>query len=324
MKGILARSVVALMMFFSLIASASVEDSWQAWVQGFRAEALQDGIKPDVFETVFRSIPGPNPTVLKFYNTQPERRLTFLEYRQTRANSQRIQAGRTEYQKNKSLLNSINQHYGVNSCVIVALWGLETEYGHFMGKFSVPNSLATLAYASKRKEFFRHQLLLALHMIQDKEVNLNEFKGEWAGASGYPQFLPSSWLKYAVDYSGSGRKNIWTNLPDGLASIANYLAKNGWRSGEPWAVEVMLPQNFDETLLGKTTVKPISAWQNLGVVVKEAPWPASDLAASIIQPGSEGPYLMIFNNFRVLQSWNDSNYYVSTVGYLADRICQVQ
>lgn len=321
MKRALMQFTLALVLVLGLLSQAGAEDTWQAWVQEFRAEAINDGIKPAVFDSVFSGIPGPNPTVLKYYHSQPERRLTFLEYRQTRANSQRIQAGRKEYQKNKTLLNSIHQRYGVDACVVVALWGLETEYGHFMGNFSVPNSLATLAYASNRKNFFRHELLRALHMIQDKEVSLNEFKGEWAGASGYPQFLPSSWYKYAVDYSGSGRKNIWTNLADGLASIANYLAKNGWRSSEPWAVEVVLPQNFDDALLGKATVQPISAWRNRGVKIKEGAWPAADLSASIIRPGSEGPYLMIFNNFKVLQTWNDSNYYVSTVGYLADQIC---
>ena len=246
-----------------------------------------------------------------------------MEYRQTRADQARIRLGRQEYQKNQTLLNQISKSYGVDSCFVVALWGLETDYGHFMGNFSVPQSLATLAYDSNRKAFFRHELIEALHILQDGQVSLQNFKGEWAGASGHPQFLPTSWYKYAVDFKGDGRKDIWKTLPDALASIANYLAKNGWQAGQPWGVEVTLPADFDSALIGKTVVKPVSAWRSLGVRISSdsAAAISDQLPASIIQLNG-GPALMVFNNFRALQTWNDSNYYVSTVGYLADQICR--
>lgn len=295
-------------------------ESWQSFVAQLRTDAINNGIQPTVFDKVFDSITGPNPTVIKLYNTQPERRLTFLEYRQTRANNDRINLGRQEYSKNKALLTSIGKSYGVDPAFILALWGLETDYGHFMGKFSVPQSLATLAYISNRPAFFRRELLLALHIIQDGQVSLENFKGEWAGASGHPQFLPSSWYKYAVDYQQVGKKDIWNNLPNALASIANYLAKNGWQSGQPWAVEVNLPSDFNQALLGKTTVKSVNEWRNLGVRL-DGQQVSGELSASIIQLNG-GPAMMVFHNFRVLQTWNDSNYYVSTVGYLADKISQ--
>ncbi len=310
----------ALIVYILCFGSALADESWQSYVAQLRVEAIKDGVQAAVFDQVFNSIPGPNPTVIKLYNSQPEHRLTFLEYRQTRADSARINMGRQEYQKNKVLLTNVGRTYGVDPAFILALWGLETDYGHYMGKFSVPQSLATLGYISNRPAFFRRELLLALHIIQDGQVSLEDFKGEWAGASGHPQFLPSSWYKYAVDYQNIGKKDIWKNLPNALASIANYLAKNGWQPGQPWAVEVNLPADFDQALIGKTIVKPVHEWQNLGVKMNGQQI-AADLPASIIQLNG-GPAMMIFHNFKVLQTWNDSNYYVSTVGYLADKIAK--
>lgn len=317
----LSISLFAVLMFLFCSLQAMAQNnapSWSAWVQVLRVDALKDGIKPELFDSVFGAMPGPSASVLKYYHTQPEGRMTFAEYRQTRANKPRIQMGRQELIKNKALLNGISKTYGVDPCFILALWGLETDYGRFMGNFPVPQSLATLAYASKRPEFFRRELLESLHILQEGHVSLANFKGEWAGASGHPQFLPSSWYKYAVDYNEDGRKDIWNTLPDALASIANYLSKNSWQLGQPWAMEVTLPDHFDSTLLGKTVVKSVGAWRNLGV--KGVSLPPDSLLASIIQQDGDSAF-MIFHNFRVLQTWNDSNYYVGTVGYLSDQIC---
>ncbi len=323
MKQSIKFLIAMISVCYGLLAIAQPDQqSWTDWVMQFRVEAVNEGIKPELFDQVFNTIPGPNATVMRLYNTQPEGRLTFIQYRQTRANKTRIQMGRQEYQKNRALLIGISKKYGVDPGFILALWGLETDYGHFMGNFSVPSSLATLAYSSNRKSFFRHELLGALHILQEGQVSLQNFKGEWAGASGHPQFLPSSWYKYAVDYDGDGRKDIWKSLPDAFASIANYLSKNGWQLGQPWAVEVTLPADFNSALISKTITKPVSAWKSLGVQINQHPANLSDqLAASIIQLNG-GPALMVFNNFRALQSWNDSNYYVSTVGYLSDQISQ--
>ena len=305
--------------FMVTVQAAGDEESWSEWVRELRVQAISQGIDPNLFDHVFSTIPGPSEKVLSLYRTQPEKRLTFWEYRSTRANAQRIEKGHQEFEKHRVLVDKIGEAYGVDPCVIIALWGLETDYGTFMGNFSVIQSLATLAYGSQRKAFFRGELLLALKILQERQISLEDFKGEWAGASGYPQFMPSSWFKYAVDYEGNGHKDIWHSLPDGLASIANYLAKNGWRRGEPWSMEVTLPANFDSNLLGKQVVKSVSEWRNLGVRTQTT-WPREDLPASIIQI-STGPALMIFNNFRALQTWNGSSYYVPMVGYLADHIC---
>ena len=173
--------------------------------------------------------------------TQPEHRLTYPQYLSTRAGGGRIPAGQQRYQKYNGLLQNIGQKYGVDPCVVVALWGMESSYGNFMGDFPTIQALATLAYDSPRPGVFRQELLDALHMVKDGDVSISQFKGEWAGASGQCQFLPSSWYKYAVDYDGNGKKDIWTSVPDVLASIANYLHVHGWEAGQPRTIAVQLP-----------------------------------------------------------------------------------
>jgi membrane-bound lytic murein transglycosylase B len=313
-------SVAVFLIFYCLLANAlSNPLPWAEWVKQLRVDAINNGISASTFDQVFENIHGPDPKVIRLDSSQPERRITFLQYRQTRADYMRIKMGQQEYQKHKALLDDIGRKYGVDPFIILSLWGLETDYGHFMGSFFVPSSLATLAYISDRPQFFRSELLKSLHILQEGHVSMADFKGEWAGASGHPQFLPSSWYRYAVDYDGDGRKNIWKSLPDAFASIANYLAKNGWQAGQVWAVEASLPQNFNPQLIGKHTVKTVQEWRSLGVQPRLQNGLSDQTMASIIQFNG-GPAFMVFNNFRTLQTWNDSNYYVTTVGYLADQI----
>jgi membrane-bound lytic murein transglycosylase B len=201
---------------------------------------------------------------------------------------------------------------------------METSYGTYMGNFPVIKALATLAYDSKRKEVFRKELFLALHILNEGHVDLAHFKGEWAGASGQPQFLPSSWVKYAVDYDGDGRKDIWESKADVFASIANYMKHNGWQTGEPWAIQVKLPSTFDMKLEGKSTVKRVSEWTALGVRTEHGePLPYQNLQASIIQPYG-GPTFLAFPNYRMILRYNNSIYYAGAIGYLADSICKVK
>lgn len=308
-----------LILFF--FPSLEAHESWTQFVMNLRQEALGEGIRPETFDSAFQNIRAPNPKVLHFDKTQPERRISFLQYRSTRADPFRIRLGRREVQRYTPLLNQIERDFKVNSCFIVSLWGLETSYGHYMGSFPVIQSLATLAFDNRRAAYFHKQLLLALHILNDGHVDLAHFKGEWAGASGHPQFMPSSWQEYAVDYDQTGKKDIWTNVNDGLASIANYLMKNGWRYDEPWAIPVNLPSNFDENLINLKIAKPVSEWVQMGVQPIESDLPSGNLSASIIYPDG-GPAMMVFNNFKVIMKWNHSNYYAGTVGYMAEQICQ--
>jgi len=307
-----------LLIIHPVLASSSV--SWSNWVAQLRHEAIAEGINPQLFDYIFSEM-QPNEKNIYHYRNQPETRLTYYKYRDTRGNKSRIKLGRIEYQKHKQLINTIGAQYGVDPCFIVTLWGMESSFGRVVGDFDVIRSLATLAYGSKRSKFFRKELLIALHMVNDGHIALEDFKGEWAGASGQTQFLPSSWYKYAIDYNLDGRKDIWRTYSDVFASIANYLRENGWQYKQPVLVKITLPVYFNRNLFGLNTVKTVREWRHLGVQIKPGqPIPDENLPASIIRPYG-GPAMMIFNNFRVLLRWNYSLYFAGTVNYVANKIC---
>lgn len=314
--------LVALLLALGFCKSLSAKPGWSNWLGELRQEVIAEGIDPNLFDKTFRNV-QPDRQVLRYYRSQPEKRLTFLKYRNTRADKNRIAIGRREYKRHKELLTEVGQAYDVDPCFIVALWGLESSYGRFLGSFPVIKSLATLAYDSNRSDFFRRELIYALHIVNEGHIQPDKFKGEWAGASGQAQFLPSSWYKFAVDYTGNGRKDIWTSLPDTFASVANYLKQNGWQEGQPWSIIVKLPRDFDKNLAGKGKHKAVKEWQALGVRTLDgnAPLSHQDLYASIITPDG-GPAFLAYNNYDVLLSYNNSTYYAGTVGYLADQICR--
>jgi membrane-bound lytic murein transglycosylase B len=314
--------IVLVLILFNHFVFAN--QNWNQWLDDVRAEALQQGIPASLLDEAFAGIHEPNKQIKGFLRSQPEHRLTFLKYRTTRADNYRIAIGRKEYKKNKEILDEIGKNFGVNPCFIVAFWGMETSYGSYMGNFSVIKALATLAYDSPRKDFFRKELFIALRILNEGHVDLEHFKGEWAGATGQPQFLPSSWIKYAVDYDGDGKKDIWQSKPDVFASIANYMKQNGWQTGEPWAVQVKLPKQFDMKLEGKNTVKPVGEWNTLGVRTEnDGPLPYQNLQASIVKPLG-GPTFLTFPNYKMILRYNNSIYYAGAIGYMADKICQAQ
>lgn len=300
---------------------AYADTNWTEWVLTLKKQVVTLGMDPVLFDSIFKTIKEPDPQILHLDRTQPEHRITFLQYRDTRADKYKIYLGRKEYRKNHDLLENIADHYHVDPCFIVALWGMETSYGRYMGNFPVIQSLATLAYNSRRSTKFYNELIYALQMINAKQVSLDEFKGEWAGASGHPQFLPSSWFQYAEDFDQDGRKNIWSSIPDALASIANYLAKNNWINAEPFLLTVLLPDNFDISELGMSVVKPIRYWNEKGIrTINGELLPYEDLNASIIQYEG-GPTIVAYPNFKVILSYNNSNFYAGTIGYMANEIC---
>ncbi len=306
---------------FLAINTVQANQNWNQWVSEIKQEAVSEGIQPELVNKAFRNI-RPSRRVKHYSKSQPEHRLTFSKYRRTRASKYRILLGKRNYKKHYEILNEVGNEYGVDPCFIVSLWGMETSYGSFMGKFPVIKSLATLAYDSKRKRFFRKELLLALHIVNEGHVSLYNYKGEWAGASGQPQFLPSSFSRYAVDYNRDGRKDIWSTKSDVFASIANYLKNKGWKTNQPWAVEVKLPRNFDMSQEGKKIRKSVSEWQRQGVVMPNGTdLPRQDLEASIIKPYG-GPAFLAFRNFRVIMRYNNSTYYAGSIGYMADKICK--
>ncbi|MBN1684301.1 MAG: lytic murein transglycosylase [Gammaproteobacteria bacterium] len=303
-----------------LSGSAAAKISWHSWVVNLRKEAIHQGINPVLFDRVFQNM-RPSAKHIRLDRTQPEKRLTYYEYRDTRADAYRIKMGQKELKKHQDLLNKVGKDFEVNPCVIASLWGLESSYGHFMGQFNVIQSLATLAYDGRRSDFFRKQLLLALHMLDEGHVTYQDFKGEWAGASGQPQFLPSSFYQYAIDYDGDGKKDIWKNYGDIFASIANYLKQNGWEYKQPILITTRLIPEFDHTLIGIKIIKPYQEWLNLGARPSTNRYINPNAAASIIEL-TGGPIWIVFNNFKSLMKWNHSTYYAGTVTYMAQKICQ--
>lgn len=298
------------------------QQNWNQWMAEVRQEAIGQGISPQLLDEAFAGMHEPSRQVKGLSHSQPEHRLTYAKYLHSRVDNYRIAIGRKEFERNRAVLEKIGKEFGVDPCFIVSFWGLESSYGSYMGNFPVIKSLATLAYDSKRPAFFRKELFLALHILNDGHVSLAQFKGEWAGASGQCQFLPSSWVKYAVDYDGDGRKDIWGSKPDVFASIANYMKHNGWQTDEPWAIQVKLPARFDMKLQGKTIVKPVSEWNAMGVRTESGqPLPYENLQASIVQPFG-GPVFLAYPNYKMILRYNNSIYYAGAIGYLADKICK--
>ncbi len=304
-----------------LIPLSACAQSWQQFLQQIRQQALSQGIRPAVLNQALGSLKAPSQTVSKLDNNQPEKRITYQQYKKTRADAYRIMIGVKELNKHYALLKDIERQSGVSACTITSIWGLESAYGRFKGSFPVIQSLATLSYQGRRTAFFKEQLFYALHMLNDNAISLKDFKGEWAGASGHCQFLPSSYYKYAVDYTGDGKKDIWFSKPDALASIANYLKKNGWQSHQPTLVTVTLPKRFDQQLLSLKVSKPVYEWLKIGVSVPRSARINRHQEASIIHPDG-GPTIMVFKNFKVLMAWNYSSYYAGTVSYMSDQICK--
>ncbi len=286
-----------------------------------RREARAMGISERVLA---RALDGLDPLerVLELDRRQPEGRLAFRTYRSRVLTPERISAGRERLARNRRLLATVRRRYGVPESVLVALWGIETNYGRFTGGFPVIAALATLAWDGRRGPFFRKQLLAALRILEEGHVSLEDMQGSWAGAMGQPQFMPTTFLRFAVDGDGDGRRDIWNSLPDVFASMAHYLRRQGWRSGFRWGREVRLSRPPRESWLGLERREPLARWRARGVRRADGgPLPRAAVDASLLMPdGPSGPAFLVYDNFRVLLKWNRSRYFALAVGLLADAV----
>ena len=315
-----AAWAVSGMMLLAAPAAAAGED-FGPWLQELRRQALDDGISAATLDAALTGV-QPIPRVIELDRDQPEFKRTFQQYLDLVAPETRVANGREALARHRALLEAVAARYGVQPRFIVALWGVETDFGRVTGGFPVVAALATLAFEGRRSEFFRRELLDALHILDERHIGVAEMTGSWAGAMGQSQFMPSSFRRYAVDYDGDGRRDIWSTEADVFASIANYLAGNGWRAGQGWGRAVRLPPGFDPALVGPKIEKPLAEWQALGVrTATGGDLPAANLSASVVQPdGPRGPALIVYENFKTIMRWNRSTYFAATVGYLADRI----
>ena len=307
-----------------LFAGAALADAgFQRWVADFRAVATANGIAPSVFDRAFRGIAEPDPEVIEKARYQPEFTAPVWDYFDNRVNERSVTTGRKMARDWKPWLDRIEQEFGVDRTVLLAIWSMETNYGDILRNDkvmrNVVRSLATLAYADQRRaKFARQQLLAALRILQTGDIDVGHLTGSWAGAMGHTQFIPTSYQSYAVDIDRDGHRDIWNSVPDALATAANLLAKNGWQSGKTWGYEVVLPggRKFPG---GSLT---LDQWAALGVVrANGKPFPrGSDKAELKVPDGRAGPAFLMTRNFFVLKRYNNADTYALAVGLLADQI----
>ncbi len=321
--SILTIALLAYCLFSPCVSTAAEQVDFEAWLEDFKKEALADGISRKIVDSALFDI-EPIPRVIELDRNQPEFNLSLGEYLRMMLSQGRIDKGKRKFKENGPLLNKIFSRYGVQPRFLVALWGIESDFGRLTGGFAVIGSLATLAYDGRRSAYFRKELLRALRILDQGHISNARMKGSWAGAMGQMQFMPSTFNDHAVDFNGNGHKDIWQEQGDILASAANYLSKCGWESDQTWGREVRLPKGFDQGLIGLKYQKRISKWQALGVRSPDGQdLPTRDLLASIVRPDGDGQtsrVFMVYNNYRVILKWNRSHNFVLAVGFLSDKI----
>ncbi|MEM1161723.1 MAG: lytic murein transglycosylase [Pseudomonadota bacterium] len=299
------------------VARAGFDD----WVDGFKARARSQGIADSTLDAAFRGVQF-DEEIIRLDRNQSEFTKTIWEYLASAVSDRRLANGKSALSKHLETLTAIESRYGVEKEVVVAVWGLETGYGGYRGSSNIIQSMATLAYEGRRGAFFEEQLIAALKILQNGDTSPRNMTGSWAGAMGHTQFMPTSYLSNAVDFNGDGRRDIWSEDPtDALASTAAYLQNAGWKTGQPWGVEVRLPDGFDYALADRAVRKIPGAWARLGVRDMNGNTVPNHGRASILVPaGSKGAAFMIFANFRALERYNPADAYVIGVGHLSDRI----
>ncbi len=290
------------------------------WLKAFRVEAQGKGIGNDALERALATV-APIERVLELDKRQPEFMLTLWRYMDIYVPDARVEKGKEMLKKHAALLAEVEKKYGVPPRFLVAFWGVETDFGRNFGAFHMLSAVATLAYDARRADFFRQQLLSAVRLVERGDVPV-DVKASWAGAMGNMQFIPTTFEAYAVDWDGDGRRDLWNSLGDAFGSASNYLRRVGWEPDYTWGREVMLPADFDLSLVGLQERKKLAAWQAMGVRnVGGGALPKADIDGSLLLPvGAEGPAFLVYQNFRTIMRWNTSELYALAVGHLADRL----
>jgi membrane-bound lytic murein transglycosylase B len=318
------RTLIASAPLATLVAAgahAAGTETFPAFLAGVRRDAHKIGVSDAVLDQAFGNI-HVNQRVIDLDHHQPEFTLTWAQYRARIVSDARVAKGRGVYAQHRELLQRVATQYGVPAGIIVGIWGLESDYGAATGGFNVIEALATLAWEGRRAAFFRSELMDALRILQSGDITAAQMTGSYAGAMGQTQFMPDSFLKYAVDYSGTGRRDIWGDFGCVFASTANYLAREGWQRGIPWGEPAHLPAGFDPSQAGREHRRPLAEWQQLGVApVGTVPVPPSTQAAIILPDGGGGEAFLAYHpNFQAIRRYNPSDFYCISVGLLGDRV----
>lgn len=323
--GLLLGLLLACVLDTGLSTAAHGSDNkteFASWLAALRKEAVEsEGVSAAVADAALDGL-EPLPRVLELQNRQPEGTLTLEEYLLRVVPAARVERGRESLSRHRDLLEAIARKYHVQPRFVVALWGIESDYGENTGSVSAVRSLATLAFAGRRSAYFRRELLELLKLLDDEGGDPGEALGSWAGALGQCQFMPSNVRRHAVDWDGDGRRDIWRSTGDVLASTANFLSALGWRDDETWGRRVRLPAEFDARLAGREVQMRLGRWQALGVRrMNGQGLPSRKLWATLLLPdGRTGRAYLVYEDFKVLLRWNNSVHFAVAVGHLSERL----
>lgn len=300
---------------------AIADPALTACLDRLRPEAASSGIRTETFDRHTSGLVS-DPSVLESLDFQPEFRTPIWDYLAGLVDEERVDDGRVMLSEHAELLERVRARYGVDPQTVVAVWGVESNYGRTFGKKPLLVSLATLSCAGRRQAFFRSELFATLRLIQTGDLVPEGLVGSWAGAFGHTQFMPSTYSRIAVDFDGDGRRDLVGSIPDALASTANYLKRSGWRTGQPWGREVTLPEGFDSAVNGRQVRRPLSAWLARGVQsAAGSPLVPGDEATALLLPaGKGGPAFLVHKNFDAIYSYNAAESYALAIAHLSDRL----
>ena len=317
--------IVSVALWGAFSAAANDQPDLETWLVELRQDARDEGISEATLDAALDGVQL-IPRVIELDRKQPEFTLTFAQYLERVVPASRQKRARARYDTHRELLAEIGDKYGVQPRFIVALWGIETDFGRVLGGFDVIPALVSLSYDGRRSAFFRKELIAALKIIDEGHVTTDNMKGSWAGAMGQSQFMPTSFRRFAEDYNGDGRRDIWSTQADVFASAANYLKRSGWRNDITWGREVRLPQTGIASpgqamkLHDDKTWKPLPEWAQLGLLnVGGDALPTRAIRARLVLPdGADGRAYLVYDNFEAILKWNRSNYFAIAVGTLSD------
>jgi membrane-bound lytic murein transglycosylase B len=317
MRNAAAVGVIFLLCNFAI----AQEREFSVCIADFQDQARTESISEHVVENVLGNL-EPQNRVIELDNSQPEFVQSFAQYFNLRVSASRIEKGRLLYSQHREFLDKLTQEYGIPGQYLVAFWGLETNFGGYLGTMPTLDSLATLACDPRRSAFFTSELMIALRLLERESLSPEEMQGSWAGAMGHTQFMPSSYWQYAVDGDGDGQINLWASEQDALESGANFLRDLGWKRDERWGREVKLPTNFPYLEAGLNNARSLEDWSQIGILqTSDAALPQAEMDGSVLVPaGHTGPAFLVYDNFSVIMKWNRSESYAIAVGRLADRI----
>ena len=300
--------------------AAAAESSFGGFLADLRRDAMRQGIRPGTVDVALRYAQY-DPHVIELDRKQPEHRLTFAEFIDKVVTQQRVDEAREKLSENGQLLQRVRQRFNVQPGFVVALWGIESGFGKTTGNYPVMSALATLAFDGRRASFFRPELIAAMRILDQGHIRPDAMTGSWAGAMGQCQFMPSTFLSYAVDFDGDGRRDIWNDRADVFGSIANYLARLGWRGSESWGEQVQIPGGFDTRMASLDVRRPLSEWGRIGVRRLDGrPLAGAGEASLLVPDGAGGPALLVTDNFRAIMKWNKSVPFAASVGIIAANI----